>query len=918
MTNSILLTPNRGFPIVGTVGKDIGSLGQNVQTIAAALDIGHRNTKNLNDSFVRVSDLVGLGFASLIGNRLIAASLGGGSSLVSPLTTKGDVWVFGTTDTRLGVGADNTVLTADSSQPTGLRWGTAGVGPTGATGPAGPAIFLDADPGEDAWPMPGPVGGTGAQGPAGPAVFLDAEPGEDVWVMPGPTGGTGAPGPIGAAVLGLDSDMFAPADDYFPAFGPTQPAYPVNSVQWNNGSAFGGSANFTYDPIASTVKVLSDGGTTAALVLQALTTAGYVWERFNNSAGARVLELLYVGSAGTPVYGAAVNQNVINSSGQAAGLIISTADVARASLNNTGNWVFNAPTSGLMTADFANFATAYGIRVQGQAGVTNFTGNTPLAVFLTGSGGTTDYTGLDFGTIGLANSNNPKARIAALFTGGGSRLFFGTSNSYSTGITNAALEIDENGSIIVGTPAGPARGLGSVNARSYFDDGVPVQLNYPLGLWDDIMDGGEPLGSYPPGITSPFSTGLSGLVPASPGGQQFFLRSDGTWANSLTSTSGIALTLTGDGANPALQAQAGANTLIAKFDANSGGYIAISASATNKHFFGDAATLVSGTANDTVIRAAQQLLFASNGASIRGTIGTSGNWSLNAPGAGTTLAVAALSGGSAITTTGDVAISQQAANTGANLTLNGGPTLGTINRIRYTSNAAANNLFAIRDDTTGVDRLTIAASGKTTLAAPSSADFTLVVNQTAGGANAAISCVGTLAMSADMGSASNISIFNQSATDGRAVVQFRSDLTSSQTWILGLDASGGSTKGFNLRNVTGGNTPLTVTKNGCLELGTPAGGDEGFGTLNAQNGLFVGGVPVQFGFPISIDTDLIDQGEPHLSHPPGTPQSFININRCQPGTFTIEAEQYAVVGRRLQLKSTERATLHGTASLRLV
>jgi hypothetical protein len=47
---------------------------------------------------------------------------------VSPLTTKGDLYTFGTSDTRLGVGANGTTLVADSSESVGMKWATPAAG----------------------------------------------------------------------------------------------------------------------------------------------------------------------------------------------------------------------------------------------------------------------------------------------------------------------------------------------------------------------------------------------------------------------------------------------------------------------------------------------------------------------------------------------------------------------------------------------------------------------------------------------------------------------------------------------------------------------------------------------------------------------------------------------------------------------
>jgi len=51
----------------------------------------------------------------------IAADL----AAISPLTTKGDIFVYSTVNTRLGVGTDGYVLTADSTAATGMKWAVA-------------------------------------------------------------------------------------------------------------------------------------------------------------------------------------------------------------------------------------------------------------------------------------------------------------------------------------------------------------------------------------------------------------------------------------------------------------------------------------------------------------------------------------------------------------------------------------------------------------------------------------------------------------------------------------------------------------------------------------------------------------------------------------------------------------------------
>ena len=51
-----------------------------------------------------------------------------GKGASSPLTTKGDIFTYDTADARKGVGANGTIITADSTQAVGWKWAAAGAG----------------------------------------------------------------------------------------------------------------------------------------------------------------------------------------------------------------------------------------------------------------------------------------------------------------------------------------------------------------------------------------------------------------------------------------------------------------------------------------------------------------------------------------------------------------------------------------------------------------------------------------------------------------------------------------------------------------------------------------------------------------------------------------------------------------------
>ena len=130
-------TTNYGWPmptssdLVTDLPADFDAFGQPVDNTLKALnpettlgDIAYRSAVS------NTNTRLGIGSA---GQVLTVAS--GVPSWATPtdeipLTTKGDLLTFDTADAVIGVGADDTVLTADSSEATGMKWAAPAGGST--------------------------------------------------------------------------------------------------------------------------------------------------------------------------------------------------------------------------------------------------------------------------------------------------------------------------------------------------------------------------------------------------------------------------------------------------------------------------------------------------------------------------------------------------------------------------------------------------------------------------------------------------------------------------------------------------------------------------------------------------------------------------------------------------------------------
>ena len=105
-----------GAAAIRTLGNSVDTTTKNLNPQTTLGDLAYRSaTSNVNTR-------LGIGSAGQVLTVASGVPSWATPSDQTPLTTKGDLFTFTTVDARLGIGANNTVLTADSAEATGMKW----------------------------------------------------------------------------------------------------------------------------------------------------------------------------------------------------------------------------------------------------------------------------------------------------------------------------------------------------------------------------------------------------------------------------------------------------------------------------------------------------------------------------------------------------------------------------------------------------------------------------------------------------------------------------------------------------------------------------------------------------------------------------------------------------------------------------
>lgn len=232
-----------------------------------------------------------------------------------------------------------------------------------------------------------------------------------------------------------------------------------------------------------------------------------------------------------------------------------------------------------------------------------------------------------------------------------------------------------------------------------------------------------------------------------------------------------------------------------------------------------------------------------------------GNWVFAAPSSGTTLTVNGVAGATPLTINGGNDASAFLRFEGATVARG---FVGGASGI-VSGGAAAD--FAVRAENQFViatggstARATWSATGNAVFNAPNSGT-TLTLNNT--------------------GSTNALVIATSGGADGRAVASFSNTVSSTKEYTIGIDTQGGTTKSFDIRDITRGAVPFSIGTSGNVSIAAPSSGTTL--TLTGLDGqysfrLVSSGTGdrlriVQFASGSGVTLDVADSGETTTARP---------------------------------------------------
>lgn len=415
----------------------------------------------------------------------------------SPLTTKGDIYIWDTTNTRLPVGADGTYLKANSSDPTGLSWASVAGGASPLT-TKGDLYTYDTSDARLA------VGADGSVLKANSATATGLE-----WATA-----------TGSSPLTTKGDIYIydTADDRF-AVGTDGQVIKANSatstgLEWTKVAPLTTKGDlYTYDTADARLAVGADG---TYLKANSTTATGLEWATVTGSSPLTTKGDLYTFDTSNARLGVGTDYYILMAnSSTATGLewadpgqaLLSADNIAHYSVLLGGNgdpgyvvyttthFQYNYDLGLLLLNSSDNTGTGF-VTKSGQGDIVmltpqnNQTG-TPGHIWIATSDGDSSTTQLASGNLTLKTGDaNTTGVPGSVVMSAGNAGTTQTGGNITISAGSGGSSSGDGGSIYIGPGPSPNANYGNLNLDLYF--GMELQINSNPGTSGDVLTSAGP------------------------------------------------------------------------------------------------------------------------------------------------------------------------------------------------------------------------------------------------------------------------------------------------------------------------------------------------------------------------------------------------------------------------------------------